>query len=1405
MVTDPEFKSVASLALSIYAPYHAGHLYNSDAIDTLLQSIRHQKIWDLAQCIPSNLQESTGLGTLNSPSSVDQLLSNENTLGQALSGALRVILLEQMDIGSLAESIKYRIRASGKTKASLIPVSSGASSLIQQALVNAENKIQCTIARPSLHPDSAHAQSARHRCKIAIVGSSGRFPGGADTEEAFWDLLLHGKDVHKIVPASRWSASTHVDRRDRPAKNTSATPYGCWLEDAGLFDARFFGMSPREAEQVDPAQRLALMAAYEALEDGGIVSGQRSSQPSRVGVCFGVTSNDWMETNSAQNIDTYMIPGGNRAFIPGRINYSFKFSGPSYSVDTACSSSLAAIDVACRALWMEEADTMIAGGTNVITNPDFTAGLDRGHFLSRTGNCKTFDDSADGYCRGEGIGVVILKRLEDAVLDGDSIKGVIVDIRTNHSAEAESITRPHPKAQSDLFSRVLGGLSPEKISYVEMHGTGTQVGDASEMSSVLNAIAPNSGPRRRSKHKPVHIGSVKANVGHGEAVAGVTSLIKLLMMLRHDVIPPHVGIKTRLNKRFPQDMSERGIQIAVKPTPWERQEQEPRYALLNNFSAAGGNTTLLLEEPPSKAFEGRANDLPSTFPISVSAKTSSALQANIRSLLLFIQQHPHLDLPSISYTTTARRMHHSHRLAFGVDSVANLISTLTTMLQSDSIIKTSIPPPPVTFVFTGQGGHYNGMGRELYRTNSFFRASIDQYDRLAKLLGLASFLPVIRDDDGRESFDYGAEESQLAHTSLQMALFRLWVSWGVAPSSVMGHSLGHYAALNAAGVLSDADTLFAVGMRARVLQQKCEAGTHRMLSIRASKAAVESYLNSATNIDIACINSPQDVVVSGKLADIDALCKVLEAQHVRSTTLDTQFAFHSSQVDHILDEFKTAIGGIRFRTANIPIIHATEEYSTDSILDVEHLAKHMRNTVDVVYALENASATGVINSRTHFLEIGHNSTLTSIVKRVLGNSTKAKWSLKKNVDSWSSLTETGTWLYEAGVNINWNEWHQDYSGSMEVLRLPHYNWDLKNYWLQYVNDWSLRKGDPLPKFSERPSLLSPTIHEVVEGNIQYLPARIELRTNLNEPKLKAIAHGHKVNGLPLCTPSIYADIALTVGRYLQKMYPDFLGSKDISVTEMKIMKALVAVPKPSQMLQTVVLVDENYSATCAFSTLNDSGEVIIQHASCGINFGSSMSEEDAKLGSNEVASAIGAMRDAQARGDAYRFNTNMIYRMVATLADFDPAYRGLQEIILDSENMAATSVVDFSNLPTDEYQQACAAPPAFIDSLTQVAGFVMNANDASDLGKECFVNHGWGSMTLFEDLSTSGVYKCYVAMVNKENTVWRGTISVIQEDRMVAIIKDVEVCIQPLINCRDEAKLTIPSYKVFLQDCFITF
>ena len=566
-----------------------------------------------------------------------------------------------------------------------------------------------------------------------------------------------------------------------------------------------------------------LTTAYEAMEMAGIVPGRTpSTKADRIGTFYGQTSDDWREINAAQDIDTYFISGGVRAFGAGRINYHFKFSGPSFIIDTACSSSLAAIQLACTSLQAGECDTAFSGGANVLTNPDIFSGLSRGHFLSKTGSCKTFDNDADGYCRGDGVATVILKRLDDALTDKDPILGIIRGIATNHSAEAISITHPHAGAQEFLFSKVLQdcGVDAHDIRYVEMHGTGTQAGDGIEMESVSNVFAPRN--RQRGLDKPLYLGAIKANIGHGESVAGVSSLIKLLLMMQKNAIPPHCGIKGVMNKTFPADLGKRNVNVALEKMAFPRPKSGTRRLFLNNFSAAGGNTAMLLEDGP-ECKDTETLDLRPMSIVTVSAKSLASFKRNSQRLESYVNNTPNLDLSSLSYTTTSRRMHYNYRAAIPAADLANVSAALR-VLKSAPPNPVSMTSPQVAFVFTGQGSQYPGICMHLFQTSKQFRSDLELFNDLAQSQGFVPFLGLV-DGSLEDIQQLSPVAVQLGLVCIQMALVRLWSSWGIKPNCVVGHSLGEYAALNAAGVLSIADTIYLVGERACQMESKCVSGT----------------------------------------------------------------------------------------------------------------------------------------------------------------------------------------------------------------------------------------------------------------------------------------------------------------------------------------------------------------------------------------------------------------------------------------------------------------------------------------------------------------------------------------------------------------------------------------------------
>ncbi|KAK7992149.1 Type I Polyketide synthases (Type I PKS) [Apiospora saccharicola] len=1305
-----------AVSLPIYAPYHAPHLFCEADIHRLLGSFVNGEFETRTQTLPMVRSDGVGLETGHS-------------LKELLAKALQSVFLEQSSWYNLVRSSNQALERFPPERVVIVPMACGAGRALSQALGSSCSPLAVELASvplpPSPPPGIKDSKGDTAQSKIAIVGMSGRFPG-ADDLEGFWDLLRRGLDVHKVTPPLRWDVQTHVDVSGQPRKNTSATPYGCWLEQPGLFDAKFFGMSPREAEQVDPAQRLALMTTYEALEDGGLVPGVGSMKRDRVGVCYGVTSNDWMETNSAQDIDTYMIPGGNRAFISGRVNYFFKFSGPSLTVDTACSSSLAAIHTACNILWRGEADAMITGGTNIMTNPDFTAGLDRGRFLSRTGNCKTFDDGADGYCRGEGVVSVVLKRLEDALQDRDPIQGLIVNICTNHSAETESITRPSLRAQKDVVTRALGGRRPANVSYVEMHGTGTQVGDATEMASIMDVVAPSSGLLRRSETQ-VHIGSAKANVGHGEAVAGATSLVKLLLMQRENIIPPHIGLKTRINTNFPADLFSRGVRIASHEVEWRRRGPSPRYALLNNFSAAGGNTSLLLQDAPPEAIAEHRPDPRSALPVVLSAKTVSALYANARALVAFIRGHLPLEASALSYTTTARRSHHAHRIAVSGSSMGDMAAGITNALEAGAG-KTKVVSKSVIFAFDGQGSHYAGMGKELYHHIPSFANDINRYEQMGLGQGFASFLP----PDTRCGY------------RRRLLLIR---------TSATGHCLSGD---------GTHETMVIMG---------------GMLDVRASISVAVPF-TAETGLEVSCINGPQSIVLGGAKAEVELVSSRLLAAGIPSRILALPYAFHSSQVDGILDGFGRSICGVRTHPARIPVLCPRTEQviRTGGVIHPAHFVDHCRNQVNFVAAIEAGEREQVVTDRSLFLSVGHTSAIAQMVNANLGSRCQAVTSLREGRDTWAVLSETLGSFYLAGLDIRWGQFHRHFANSTRQISLPRYQWDLKDYWIQYRNDWSLRKGDPPQMASFKDSILSSTIHQVINEEMTEGSGALRLRSDLSIPALGPIVQGHKVDGIPLCTPSIYADIALTAARYLQARMGYIVKGKQPSIDNMAIERALIPRSIGPQWLQTDISI-ENGVLKCLFATVRvETESLTTTHATCAVHFTEPPSSEWKHEQVSKTQAEISRLREGVAAGRGYRFSSNMVYRMVASLADFGRDYRGLDEVVLDSDIMAAASTVDLGRLPRRP-GQSYAAHPACVDAFSQAAGFVMNANEQSQIHVECFVNHGWDSLRIYETLDPDNQrYSSYVQMMQMEDSmVWQGTLTVVRENQLVAIFNGIKI------------------------------
>ncbi|KAJ5952040.1 Acyl transferase/acyl hydrolase/lysophospholipase [Penicillium vulpinum] len=1352
--------------IPIYAPYHAPHLYSMFDVTQIIGDFASDGVSQCSEQVP--LFSSTGTK------------ASERKFGSLLESAVKQILLQTISWNDVLGDLQSCLQSAAPHSFTVVPIGSTAHQLIYTALKQTSLRTLVPSAQAQNAPASATTDfnAPQDKSKLAIIAMSGRFPGAKDNE-AFWDVLYQGLDMHKPVPASHWDINTHVDPTGK-TKNTSAAPFGCWLDDPAGFDARFFNISPREAPQIDPAQRLALMTAYEAIEQAGLVpDATPSTRRDRVGVFYGVTSNDWMETNSAQDIDTYFIPGGNRAFIPGRINYCFKFSGPSYAVDTACSSSLAGIHLACNSLWRGDIDTAIAGGTNVLTNPDFTTGLDRGHFLSRTGNCKTFDDGADGYCRGEGIGTVIIKRLDDAIADNDPILGVILGAYTNHSAESESITRPHSGAQREIFKKILNqaAVDPYSVTYVEMHGTGTQAGDAGEMTSVLDTFAPtlSTVPKGRTVEQPLYLGSAKANIGHGEAASGVSALIKVLLMMQKNMIVPHCGIKTKINSKFPTDLKERNVNIALEPTVWEKSTDpsKPRRVFVNNFSAAGGNSALLIEDAPVKNSLPLATVDPKTLHlIAVSAKAGNSLQGNLRSLLAYLKQNPAVSLGELSYTTTARRMHHKHRVVFASSNMTNICTQIETALRDNLGMTRPKSVPKVVFTFTGQGAQYPGMGKDLCEMFSLFRTEIARLDQIAQSLGFPSFLPVIQSDESDIGI-FDPTAVQLASVCMQIALSKLWASWNIFPTAVVGHSLGEYAALNVAGVLLDADTIYLVGKRAEMLQEKCTRDTHAMLVVRGSVEQIAGVLKDQ-DYEIACINSPVETVLAGTKEKVTTFKEILTDAGMKSTLLKVPYAFHSSQIDPIMADFAKVAKGVTFFKSKIPVLCPLEgTVATAEEFNPAYLSLHARKPVNMFKALQAGYNSGLLTEQTMTIEIGPHPAISGMVKAVLGSQMITLASAQRAHSVSQVLTTALKTLYNGGADINWAEYQRDFKCFHNVLRMPAYSWDLKEFWIQYVNDWSLRKGDPPLTVTAGPGLESTTIHRIVEESGNSIKTKIVVEADIARKDLSPLVQGHEVDGIPLCTPSVYADIALTLGTYLIKRYHPTQEDNLVDLSDMTISKALILKDGATeQLLQAHGEVDwASKSALVKFMSFDSKGK-LQEHARCMIRFKDRSLQKSLQNAAGEVKAKMQALRDGIARETVARFNRPMVYRAIRPLARFHDDYRAIDEVLLNSKTLEASSRLSYGTVKRGGQYHT---HPAMIDSLTQSCGFTMNCNDRTDLDNEVYMNHGWGSFQIFEPLDFDKLYTTYTHMKEGDDKLWHGDVVVFDGDKVVAFFGKISI------------------------------
>jgi acyl transferase domain-containing protein/aryl carrier-like protein len=946
---------------------------------------------------------------------------------------------------------------------------------------------------------------------LAIVGIGCRFPGNVSNVEHFWNLIYNAELGIVQVPSDRWNVRRFYDPDPRMPGKVYVSSGGFLNTKIDEFDAIFFGVSPREAACMDPQQRLLLEVTWEALEDAGLPADRLAG--SDVGVYVGAFTLDnnvrQMSPVNRPMIGTHTAAGSTMTILSNRLSYFFDFRGPSISIDTACSSSLVALHYACQDLWRGACSLALAGGVNVMFAPEYTVAMCKGQFLAPDGHCKSFDDRANGYARGEGAGVVVLKRWSSAVCDGDRVYAVINATGCNQDGRTSGLTVPNPKAQATLLRRVFASakVAPETVSYFEAHGTGTSVGDPAEAAALGDVLGAGRSPEQRCA-----IGSVKANIGHLEAAAGIAGVIKTALCLYHRCVPPLANLQTP-NRNIPfEDLR---LRLPTRPEPMYG---ETVHAGVNSFGYGGTNACAVFSSAsvPATTYEDgtETSELPHLLPLS--ARDRAALDQLAEGYAHRLCQSQTPALRDACYSAGVRRAHHNNRVAVWADSREDMADQLQNFLNRKpdaSFVagNTLVDGDRPVFVFTGMGPQWWGMGQELYRRSSAYRQTVEACDSVfQRLAGWSILEQMLRDEDHTR-----VQETQIAQPAnflVQAGLVALLQSMGVRPAAIIGHSVGEVSAAYVAGVLDLEDALRVSYHRSRI--QKRAAGLGAMLAVGMSAEEAERLLATSTadQVSIAAANSPSSTTLSGDAEALKAIAAALEEKGVFNRFLQVEVAYHSPLMDPLRAELLDCLHGLSPQLPVTPLYSTVTVKRVDGITyDAEYWCRNVRQPV------EFAAAIGQLVDDGHrvFLEIGPHPVLSGAIKECLAAAHTEGASvatLRRSEPEMTTLMRGIGSLYAAGCTI---DWHQQYPRGARFVAPVAYPWQRQSYWNETEESLQDRIGEPPhPLLGETVPGPQPSWQGVLSrGLLPYLD-------------------DHHVDGLRVLPGAAYVELGLAIGGTL---------------------------------------------------------------------------------------------------------------------------------------------------------------------------------------------------------------------------------------------------------------------------------
>ncbi|KAI3333354.1 hypothetical protein F4824DRAFT_472200 [Ustulina deusta] len=1135
---------------------------------------------------------------------------------------------------------------------------------------------------------------------IAVIGMSCKV-AGADDLEQFWELLCSGQSQHREVPRERFGFETAF-RDEDPTRKWFAN----LIDGYDMFDHKFFKKSPRESANTDPQQRQLLQIAYQAVEQSGYF---HSARPDKSVGCFiGVCACDYEANVACHAANSFTAVGNLQSFIAGKISHYFGWTGPGLTIDTACSSSAVAVHQACRAIISGECKSALAGGTHVMTNPLWFQNLAGASFLSPTGQCKPFDAAADGYCRGEGIATVFLKRASAALADGDQILGIIAATAVQQNQNCTPIFVPNVPSLSDLFRKVTSKshLVPAQISVVEAHGTGTPVGDPVEYQSVCQVFGGS------NRNDDLVLGSVKGSVGHVECTSGIVSLIKVLLMIQKGMVPPQASF-SNINPAIGAKPTDH-IKI---PTSLQAWGTDFRAALINNYGASGSNASMILTQhtgpPKARILEGSPGD---KYPFRLCGIDDQSLRRYASAFRTFLGNKTYTEsqfsLSNISFNANRQSNIELGRFLFlTVRSKVELEQKLLQYESKDAGIDsvTYTEPPPTVLCFGGQVSRFVGLDRVIYERVAILRRHLDAVDHVVQDLNAGRIFPAIFETEPIEDH----VRLQLILFAMQYACAQSWIDSGISPAALVGHSFGELTALCISQSLSLRDTVQMVLDRASLVRDSWGSDRGAMIAIEGDLADVQSLLAQAsatcsvqTRATIACYNGPRSFTLAGSTIGIDAVSELVSKtptfSSLRTKRLNVTNAFHCSLVDPICDSLEKGAQHLEFRKSVIPIQRATE-FATEEKLSARFVADHMRSPVFFNNALQRLVKQ---YPSCVFLEAGSNSTVTKMASHALEGRSGCTFQAINltSGNAWNALTDATMNLWRAGLHVSHWSHHAAQTPEYLPLLLPPYQFEQSRHWLDLK----------LP-----PKAMSVPISQVSEPDANKLLTLAgstgddrqcaKFKVNTTVPIYTDLVAGHVIaSTAPICPATVQLDLVIEAVRILK---PDLALSK--SLFQFLLIQYLLPLCVNQERATWVELSEVASSGGPSwnfevFSTDLSSNSQRAVHTTGSIIF-APVDDPSSNLSFSRLERMAGYERCVELlqSGEVDEIlQSRNIYKVFSDVVDYGEEYRGLKKLVGRGNQSAGLVVKD--------YNHSSWLDPHLADSFCQVGGIWVNCMTARD-------------------------------------------------------------------------------------------